>query len=266
MSGAAPLTHHLEGEGPPVVLLNGGMMTYPAWEPVAARLRQRHRVLRCDFRGQLLSPGEGPAGLAGHAADLAALLDHVGWTAAHLVGTSFGALVALELAASRPERVASLVAVTAMDRETPEFRRDSETMRGILASIRAGGDRGEFYDRLVEGVYSADYRRAEAALLAARRTQVALLPAAWYEGVDRLLAALEGFDLTPRLSAVRCPALAVLAGDDKIMDEGRARALAAAIDAPIVVHPTSGHGLAAEDPEWLAGVVLDFLAAREAGA
>lgn len=259
MSAPAPLAHQLEGDGPPVVLLNGGMMAYPAWEPVAARLREHVQVLRFDFRGQLLSPGEGPADLAGHASDLAALLDQMGWSAAHLVGTSFGALVALELAARQPERALSLVAITAMDRETPAFRRDSETMRGVLAAIRDGGERGSFYDLLVEGVYSEGYRLAEAATLAARKAQVGMLPAAWFAGIDRLLAALEGFDLTPRLGEVRCPSLVVLAGDDRIMDDARARALAAAIGAPILSHPTSGHGLVAEDPVWLGEVVLEFL-------
>ena len=73
------LAHRIEGEGPPVVLLNGGMMTFPSWEAVAAPLRARYRLLRFDFRGQLLSPPATsdavPSDLAGHAADLAALLD-----------------------------------------------------------------------------------------------------------------------------------------------------------------------------------------------
>ena len=257
----APLTHRLEGtDGPPVVVLNGGMMTFPAWEPVAARLRASHRVMLCDFRGQLLSPGVGPADLAGHAADVAALLDHVGWRSAHVVGASFGAEVALELAAAAPDRVRSLVAVTAMDRETPEFRAGNEQMRAVLADILAGGERGSFYDVLVEGIYSQRYRQAEAALIAARRAQIDQLPLAWFAGVDRLLAAIEGFDLTPRLGAVECPALVVLAADDQVMSPERSRALAAALGADTAVHPTSGHGLVVEDPEWLAGVCLDFLA------
>jgi pimeloyl-ACP methyl ester carboxylesterase len=267
MTAAAPLgplTHRVEGDaGPPVVLLNGGMMTFPAWEPVAARLRPSHRALLCDFRGQLLSPGEGPADLAGHAADVAALLDHLGWESAHLIGVSFGAEVAVELAAAAPDRVRSLVVVTAMDRETPEFRRGNELMRSVLADVLAGGERGRFYDLLVAGIYSQRYREAEAAILEARRAQVEQLPLAWYAGVDRLLAAIEGFDLTPRLGAIRCPALAVLAADDRVMDPKRSRALAAALDAEVAVHPTSGHALVVEDPEWLAEVCLGFLGRQE---
>lgn len=263
MTGSQVLTHRTEGEGPPVVLLNGGMMTFPSWEAVAAPLRARYRLLRFDFRGQLLSPPATsdavPSDLAGHAADVEALLDRLGWESAHLIGASFGAEVALELAAGRPERVRSLVAITAMDRETTAFRRGSDEMRALLARRLTGGDQALFYDLLVASVYSAGYRRAEAATLAARRAQTDQLPRAWFEGVDRLLAALEGFDLTPRLGRVRCPTLALLAADDQIMDEGRARVLAAAIDAEVAVHPTSGHALVVEDPDWVAGACLRFL-------
>jgi pimeloyl-ACP methyl ester carboxylesterase len=263
MTESQVLTHRIEGDGPPVVLLNGGMMTFPSWEAVAQPLRERYRLLRFDFRGQLLSPPATadtvPIDLAGHAADVEALLDRLGWESAHLIGASFGAEVALELAAGRPERVRSLVVITAMDRETPEFRRGSDDMRAVLARRLEGGDQALFYDLLVESVYSEGYRRVEAATLAARRAQTDQLPRAWFEGVDRLLAALEGFDLTTRLGSVRCPALALLAADDRIMDESRARALAAAIGAEVVVHPRSGHALVVEDPHWVAAACLAFL-------
>lgn len=269
MTDNAALAHRLEGEGPPLVLLNGGMMTYPSWEAIAARLRTRYRVLRFDFRGQLLSPPaslqEIPADLSGHARDLAALLDRVGWHSAHLVGASFGAEVALEFAASNPQRVRSLAVITAMDRETPEFRRGSDEMRALLARRSAHGDATAFYDLLVEAVYSRAYRGAEAAALDARRAQTGALPETWFAGVDRLLAALEGFDLTARLDRIRCPALALLAADDRIMDGERSRALAVAIGAEVAVHPTSGHALVVEDPDWVAHACLTFLDRLEPG-
>lgn len=256
---AAPLAHLLEGAGPPVVLLNGGMMTFSSWEPVAARLRQRYRLLRFDFRGQLQSPGEAPLTLAGHAADVAALLDAAEWESAHLVGTSFGAEVALEFAAAAPARVRSLTLITAMDRATAEFRRQSDVMRAILAGVAAGGDRTAFYRELIDGVYSDDYQRREADTIAARRAQIDQLPLAWFAGIDRLLVALEEFDLGSRLAAIRSPACVVIAEHDLVMARERALALAAALRAEVAVHPSSGHGLVVEDPEWLAEVCLEFL-------
>jgi pimeloyl-ACP methyl ester carboxylesterase len=258
-----PLAHLVSGDGPPLVLLNGGMMSFPAWEPLAAPLRERFRLLGFDFRGQLQSPGTPPPDLLGHARDLVALLDSLGWESAHLLGASFGGLVATEVAAAFPGRVRSLVVVTAMDRETPAFREGSDEMRRVLADVRSGGDRGRFYDLMLEGVYAERFLRQEAATFAARRAQVDKLPLAWFEGVDSLLASLEGFDLADRAAGVRCPALVVIAGEDRVMAPERSRALARALGAEVVEHPTAGHGLVAEDPSWLAGVALDFLARRE---
>lgn len=263
---ASPLARRRTGQGPDVVLVNGGMMTFSSWEPIAAKLEDRFRVLRFDLRGQLLSPGNPPGDLTGHAADIVALLDELGIGAAHVVGVSFGALTAVALAAAHPERVRSLVLLTAMDRVTASFRRDSDRMRSILADILAGGSREPFYDRLLEGVYSAAYQRREAEILAARRTQVLQLPRDWFAGVDRLLASIESFDLTPDLAAVRCPAQVVVAGDDLVMDRERALALATALAAPVVTHPTAGHGLVVEEPDWVAEVILKFLSRQELDA
>src|SRR5689334_25303921 len=94
------LGHRVTGnpDGPPVLLLNGSMMTMGAWEPVAAPLGETWKVIRCDFRGQIFSLGESEPNLEAHVADVIALLDELGLERAHAVGTSFGGLVAVRLA------------------------------------------------------------------------------------------------------------------------------------------------------------------------
>ena len=256
----ALLRHVVEGEGPNLVLLNGGMMTLSSWETLAASFRKSYRVLRFDFRGQLLSPGPGPASLAGHAEDVLALLDHLGWENAHFVGTSFGAEVAFELAHRQSARLLSLVAITAMDREDAEFRRQNDEMQGVIARILGGGERQSFWDLLLAGVYSADYLRREEDALRARGAQLDLLPRAYFEGIAEILRALEDFDLTPRLHPYEFPSLVVIAGDDRVMAPERSRALAQAIGAEVLVQATAGHALVAEDPQWLTEVCVDFLA------
>jgi len=262
---SAPPVRLREGSGAPVVLLNGGMMSYPAWEPIAAILRDRFEVLRFDFRGQLLAPGAPPDDLAGHAADVVDHLDAEGWESAHVVAASFGALVAIELAARAPGRVRSLTLMVAMDRSTPEWRRESDAMRGIVAEVIAGGARAKFYDTLVEGVYSKAYRESHAAILDARRAQIDLLPVEWFRGVDAILAVVEEFDLTSRIAAIRCPALVIDAAHDRVMSAVRSHALATALGARHLVHPRSGHALVAEDPQWVGESCLAHLTELEQG-
>src|SRR5919206_467002 len=44
-------------DGAPLLLLNGGLMSIGTWQPFVGALSSRHRMIRCDFRGQLLTPG-----------------------------------------------------------------------------------------------------------------------------------------------------------------------------------------------------------------
>ena len=96
-----------EGAGPALVLVHAGVADARMWHGVAPALAARNRVVRYDMRGFGASRSA-PGGFA-PARDLAGLLDALEIASAHVVGASFGGLVALELAATEPGRVASLV-------------------------------------------------------------------------------------------------------------------------------------------------------------
>jgi pimeloyl-ACP methyl ester carboxylesterase len=65
-----------------------------------------------DLRGRGDSVGvRGPSSIARHAADMVAVLDHLGLPAAHVCGMSMGGFVAVELATAYPGRVKSLILV-----------------------------------------------------------------------------------------------------------------------------------------------------------
>lgn len=266
MSGGL-LGHRLEGErGEVVLLLNGGMMTFASWAPVTAGLLDAYRVLGCDFRGQLRSPGEGHPRLIDHVPDLVALLDALGLGAVHVLGVSFGAEVGLLLAALHPARVRTLAVVAAADRSPPGMREDARALQALAREVLAGGDPTPFHEAVIRGVYSAAFRAARPEVLAARTARSVALPRSWYAGLLGILAAIEEFDLTPWLGRIDCPTLVVHAAADGVMPAERVRALAAAIaGAELAVHPDSGHGLVVEDPQWLARAYRDFLA-RRAGA
>lgn len=254
------LAHRVEGDGEPVLILNGGLMTYAAWAPVTERLAGSHRLILNDLRGQLLSPGPAPSALAENVDDLTALLDHLEIDSAHVLGTSYGGEVALFLAALQPDRVRSLMAVTVMDYAAESIWRGVEDLRLLVEDALAGGDKGRLHDRVVEEVYSASYRSRHADELTERRRQVASLPDIWFEGLEGIMAAMENLDARPYLGAIRCPTLVVVAEKDEVIPPERSFALAAAIaGAETRVHETSGHALVAEDPQWLADECLEFL-------
>lgn len=263
----APPAIYYQVEGPetgePVVLLNGGLMSAFAWEPVAMGLRDTYRLIRLDFRGQLMSlaAGAAPPDLSGHAADVVAVLDKLGIAKAHVVGTSFGALVGLTLAAEHPERVRSLIAMTATARLSPEGVTGTQRLRQLAREAAAGGDGGKLLDAIVPTTYSPEWITANAELLKGRRAQVAALPAAWFTGIDGLLAALEIADPSKILDQIRCPTTIVQAERDITFPSPSSAELVTGIaGARLVVVPGASHGLVLEHPAETVAILREALA------
>jgi 2-(acetamidomethylene)succinate hydrolase len=100
------------GSGPPWVLLHGITANACIWDPVAARLAERFRVVAVDQRGhgQSDAPATGYAA-ADFAADVRALVADLDAGPAVVVGHSMGARNALVAAARHPEVVAACVAI-----------------------------------------------------------------------------------------------------------------------------------------------------------
>src|SRR6185369_2959890 len=96
----APVAVHHVVDGPadaPVVVFACSLgATLATWEPQAAALARRFRVVRYDPRGHGRSPvPPGPYALADLGADLVGLLDRLGVERAHLCGLSMGAMTSL---------------------------------------------------------------------------------------------------------------------------------------------------------------------------
>ncbi|WP_188783877.1 alpha/beta fold hydrolase [Nocardioides phosphati] len=107
---AGDLAYVRRGEGPPLLLVMGVAGHHLMWsEPFVAALAEHFDVVAFDNRGIGQSfraePGFTLDDLAG---DAAAVMDHVGWSAAHVLGISMGGAIAQVLALAHPERVQSL--------------------------------------------------------------------------------------------------------------------------------------------------------------
>lgn len=257
MSG---LAYHIQGEGPPVLLLNGIMMSMAGWEPVARELAADHLVVRCDLRGQLLSPGVPPSDLSGQVEEVIRLLDALRLDAVHVAGTSFGALVGLTLAALHAERVSSLVAMTTTERAYAEMQPLFEALRTAAAAAAAGGDKGAVFDLIVPSTFSGEWQAAQAASLRERRDAVARLPDEWFASFAGLLESARAVDLRPLLGRIRCPTLVVGADGDRTFPLERSHALAAAIaGARLRVVAGGSHGLVVERPSEVAAIVHGWI-------
>lgn len=135
------LTYWLREGGERIVLVHAS--AFVSWyDPLVERLkdfstlRYRRRLLRSEG-----APYR-PLTAADDAVSCARLMDHVGWDAAHIVGHSYGALVALQLALDRPERVRSVALLEPAARGISSSERVAAALRPVVAAYRSGDTAG----------------------------------------------------------------------------------------------------------------------------
>jgi len=90
------------GGGPPALFVHGGRLTARTWDYVCLGLRDQVRAVALDMRGHGDSDRADDYTLDARVADVAAVLDTLGWSTAHLVGMSLGGLTAAHYAAAAP--------------------------------------------------------------------------------------------------------------------------------------------------------------------
>jgi len=256
VAGGRSLHHVAEGgagepeESGPVVLVHGFTQTQAAWEPVAARLRPRWRLVRVDLPGH-----GGSAGVRAGFAEAAGLLGECGGRAAY-VGYSLGGRLCLRLALDRPELVRALVLLGASPGiADPAARAERRAADEALAAGIEDDGVAAFLDRWLAGPLFATLPPARAGL----PDRLANTPEGLASAL-RLLGAGAQAPLWDRLAGLRCPTLLVAGALD-----AKFAALAAEMAAAIgpaahrALVPGAGHAAHLERPAELAALLDGFL-------
>jgi pimeloyl-ACP methyl ester carboxylesterase len=108
--GGRTIAYRRAGSGPPLVLLHGFLCDSRVWRPQLAALADEFDVVAWDAPGAGRSPDPpGAFTLEDWASSLADFLAALGLQRAHVVGLSWGGLLAQELFRLAPERIETLV-------------------------------------------------------------------------------------------------------------------------------------------------------------
>jgi pimeloyl-ACP methyl ester carboxylesterase len=103
--------YEFEGSGPTLVLTHGFAGPTGGWPPVLDEVRPHVRLLLYDVRahGRTTVPDPATVTMPQFAADLLALMDHLGIEQPHLGGVSMGGMVSAQFACDYPDRLQSLL-------------------------------------------------------------------------------------------------------------------------------------------------------------
>ncbi len=220
----------------------------------ARRLTSRFDVVAYDHRGTGRSVDldtDRPLTMADFAADAAALLDGLGWDRALVLGTSFGGMVAQELAVTRPERIERLVLACT----SPGGAGGSSAPLHELLDL----DPDERRRRRVEllDLRCAEDPERRAALIELFTALGEQEPTA---GHHRQLAARRGHDVWDRLPALDLPVLIAAGRYDGIAPAANQEALLARIPGAELQWFDGGHAFFLDDPTAI-GAMADWLLA-----
>lgn len=123
------------GIGEPLVLLHGGLMTNEAWGPILPALAADHEVIAIELQGHgHTGPIERPMSYEAMAADVAAVIEALGYDSVDVVGYSMGGSTGLRLALDRPELVDRLVIASAPYAFSGWHDYNQQGMRGMNVS------------------------------------------------------------------------------------------------------------------------------------
>lgn len=209
-SGDTEIAYQVLGSGPPLVLLHPFPVNHEFWLPAAQALTSRYQVILPDLRGHGASaPGDGPATMAKHAADIARVMDDAEVGRAPLAGVSIGGYILFEFWRRFRGRVAALALCN-----TKAAADSAEARNGRLQAANEVEQKGTevFFQGMLQKVLGATTRSTRPDVVDAALAMMRKTPAEGVAAVQRGMA--ERPDSLETLSSINVPVLLVTGDED----------------------------------------------------
>ena len=264
--GEVELWYEFTGDGETVIQVGGAVSAHEGYATITPGLSEEYRVLDYDHRGYGLSdrPKQRYT-LETWSDDLVALMDTLGLEKAHIHGGSMGSFIAINFAATYPERVDKLLlgagAVAKCDEMAVlHFRvwQDLATAYGVASEemareILTKAFSRAYLDGIAEESLIADMRE-----VTARNVETDVF-------VDACQAMIDT-DVTRSLDRVTAPTLVMVGDEDALtpLDMGPRGAGARYVaehlpHGQLVIFEGSGHGHYIEQVEESIATIIRFL-------
>lgn len=247
------------GQGKPIVLLNGIMMSTLSWQMFKDELSLNNQLILVDFLDQGRS---GKMEDSSYTQDvqvelLKALLHELNITKVNLVGISYGGEVALEFATKYEECVDKMVLFNTTAKTTPWLKDIG------VAWNRSVGDPLDYYCTTIPVIYSPEFYNENSEWMNNRKTLLVdkvFNQKPFMDAMVRLTESADSHDVTMELSKIKIPTLIVSCENDCITPMSEQRKLHEIIStSELVMIPSTGHASMYERPVLFVALVLGFI-------
>ncbi|MGE0798859.1 MAG: alpha/beta fold hydrolase [Lautropia sp.] len=251
----------------PLLIAHGLSYFSYDWIPVASQLAEDREVVAFDLRGFGDSSwSESRAyDLSDFSSDIVALLDHLGWSDAVLIGHSMGGRICLATAGWQPDRVRALVCLDfAPDVEAPGRRKVAERI-GNQPDRFTSVDAALAYHGYRDVAPQSQLRKRWEAFLRVGPDGLTLKRDLYFRDSFREVL-LTGkpqaspIDLWAMLRGLRMPSLFVRGAESDMFASETMDKLRAGNDRASVVQIAGSHALMDDNPAGLVAEVRQFLA------
>jgi 3-oxoadipate enol-lactonase len=255
-SDDAEIFYEIRGSGPPVVLLHPFPCHHEFWNPVAAALDSRYRLILPDLRGHGESEiGEGPALMQKHASDIARVLDAAGVGRAVFVGCSIGGYILFEFWRRFRARVTSLALCdTRPQTDTAEAR--ANRLKAAAAVLEQGTE--PFIESMIPKLMGRTTVTMRPDLVDGARAMMRKMSA---EDISLVLRGMaERPDSVADLKSIDVPTLIVIGEEDVLSTVADGELMRQNIaGSQLKVVPKAGHYAPWEQSEAVGTVLRQFL-------
>jgi pimeloyl-ACP methyl ester carboxylesterase len=253
--GAMQVAYIESGVGEPLVLIHGGESSRSQFRLFCPLLSPGIRSIAYDQRdtGDTVNSDES-YDMSNLAADCAGFIEALGLKRAHVMGSSFGGGIALQVAINHPERVKTLIIGATL----PSF----SMSEGLLAEALAMSpeQRAQF---MLDVLFTPKGREADPSLLEEAR---AVAMARSEEADVRRTAAARSHDCADRVSEISAPTLIIHGAEDPLAPPAAGEWLSKEIpNSQLEILERTRHALTLENRDITARLVSDFVLAH-AGA
>ena len=257
------IKYGVRGSGAPILLVMGFMARGRAWRSQVEELSKDYQVAWFDHLGVGESVGPPAKSMVDFAHDCLALMDHLSWGRAHVVGISMGGMISQELALLAPERIISLSLIVT---HYGGVSKVLPTAKGIPRFLKAQLSRDpqqriEALRALLvpESVLQESARQGRDEEINEKLREDFTPKPPSKTRVNHVKAILK-HDTRARLSSIQCPALVIQAQEDLLVHPKHSESLAQAIpNAKLISFEHAGHGIVRQSNIDLNAVLREHL-------